>query len=80
MRRNDLHSFNPVSKAWTDLSESIQGTPPDPRDSNGIASLGGGVYVFGGRGNAGETNFWNGRYSHEFCLVRRGAKAYEGGS
>jgi hypothetical protein len=36
---------------WTDLTSSIQGVPPAPRDGHGFAALEGKVYIFGGKGS-----------------------------
>ncbi len=48
---NDLHSFDPFAKVWTDLSNGVPGTPPAARYSHGFTSAGGIVYVHGGKGS-----------------------------
>jgi N-acetylneuraminic acid mutarotase len=47
-RANDLHVYDPVAKAWTDLSVPVAGTPPQKRYIQGITSVGGVLYVHGG--------------------------------
>ena len=54
----DLHSFDPVAVAWTDLSDAVQGTPPVARWGHGFTCLIlqgalGRLYVHGGYGNTG---------------------------
>lgn len=46
--RNDLHVFDPVEKTWTELTESMTGTPPARRHAMGMVASGGLLYVFGG--------------------------------
>ena len=48
---NDLVQFDPATMAWKDITSSIQGTLPGPRDSHGFTSLSGKVYIFGGKGS-----------------------------
>ena len=45
---NDLHVFDPVEMAWTDLSSSVAGTPPSARAFHGFASVAGMLYVHDG--------------------------------
>ena len=45
---NDLWSFDPPAKVWTDLSGAASGTPPTPRSSHGFTSAAGGLFVHGG--------------------------------
>jgi hypothetical protein len=52
---NDLHVYDPVAGAWTELSTTVSGAPPSPRDSGGFASAGGRLYAFGGSDDAGGT-------------------------
>jgi hypothetical protein len=53
---NDLHQFDPVSAAWTDLSAvtTTDVPPPYPRFGAGLAAVGGMLYVFGGEGYSGD--------------------------
>ena len=44
----DLHVYDPVAMAWTNLSNAASGTPPPPRDSHGFRAAGGRLYVHGG--------------------------------
>ena len=44
----DLHSFDPVAVAWTDLSDAASGVPPTARNEHGFTSTGGKLYVHGG--------------------------------
>ena len=50
---NDLHEYDPATRAWTDLSAAISGTPPSPRGLHGFTSAGGKLYVHGGLGDNG---------------------------
>ena len=50
---NDLHVYDPVSRAWTDLSSSVIGIPPTPRDRHGFASAIGNLFVHGGAIDSG---------------------------
>ena len=45
---NDLLQFDPATMTWVDLTSSIRGTPPAPRDCHGFAALDGKVYIYGG--------------------------------
>ena len=45
---NDLHAYDPVAMAWTDLSTAISGEPPSPRWNLGFAAAGGRLYAHGG--------------------------------
>ena len=45
----DLHEFNIAANTWTDLSSLVEGVPPAARDRHGFASVGGKLYVYGGR-------------------------------
>jgi len=45
---SDLHAFDPIAVAWTDLTEGVHGIPPQARVSHGFASAGGKLYVHGG--------------------------------
>ena len=49
----DLHAFDPVAKAWMDLSHDASGTAPSVRFSHGFTSADGKLYVHGG-GNGGK--------------------------
>jgi hypothetical protein len=48
---NDLVQFDTATMTWTDLSRSIQGASPAPRDGHGFAALDGKVYIFAGNGS-----------------------------
>jgi hypothetical protein len=51
---NDLYALDPSNLEWTLLGANFSiGTPPSPRDSFGITSTGGNLYVFGGEGFVG---------------------------
>ena len=50
---DDLHSYDPVAMAWTDLSAFASETPPSPRAWHGFTAAGGRLYVHGGLGNIG---------------------------
>jgi N-acetylneuraminic acid mutarotase len=52
---NDLHVFDPVAEAWTDLSAAISGSPPSPRWGHGFTSAGDKLYVFGGWDDQGDS-------------------------
>jgi N-acetylneuraminic acid mutarotase len=45
---NDLHSFEPVARVWTDLSAAVRGTRPRGRSNHGFTSAGGKLFVHGG--------------------------------
>ena len=49
----DLHVYDPVAMAWTDMSAAVSGTPPSPRYNHGFTSTGGRLYVHGGVNEAG---------------------------
>ena len=49
----DLHVYNPIAMAWTDLSIPASGTPPSPRDWQGFAAAADRLYVHGGEGESG---------------------------
>ena len=49
---NDLHVYDPVAMAWTELYASAS---PFPRYSYGFTAAGGRLYVHGGEGIDGET-------------------------
>jgi hypothetical protein len=49
----DLHVYNTVSMAWTDIS-AASGIVPSPRRYHGFAAAGGKLYVHGGVGPQGE--------------------------
>jgi hypothetical protein len=51
---NDLHVYDPVAGAWTDLSAAISGSPPSTRWGHGFTSAGGKLYVFGGSDDQGD--------------------------
>ena len=53
---NDLHAYDPAALAWTDLSFGFTGSLPTATFGHGFASAGGRLYVFGGRGSAGESD------------------------
>ena len=46
----DLHAYDPATKAWTNLSIPASGTPPGIRGSHAFQSVGGKLYVHGGNG------------------------------
>jgi N-acetylneuraminic acid mutarotase len=52
---NDLHSFEPVARVWTDLSAAVRGTRPRGRSKHGFTSAGGKLFVHGGHGWDGNT-------------------------
>ena len=45
---NDLHVYDPVAMAWTDLSIPLAGTPPSPRLAHGFATAADKLYVHAG--------------------------------
>ena len=45
---SDLHVYDPVAQAWTDLSSPASGTPPTARSFHGFTSAGDRLYVYGG--------------------------------
>jgi N-acetylneuraminic acid mutarotase len=49
---NDLHVYDPVAGAWTDLS-AVSGSPPSLRWSHGFTAAGKALYVFGGTDGQG---------------------------
>ena len=49
----DLHVYDPVAMAWTDLSAAASGTPPSPRYGHGFTAAGDKLYVHGGVGHSG---------------------------
>ena len=49
----DLHAYDPVAMAWSDLSAGASGRPPAPRGSHGFAAAGGLLYVHAGYGEQG---------------------------
>jgi hypothetical protein len=52
---DDLHMFDPVAMAWTQISRSdMLGVWPSARKYTGIASIHGILYVFGGLDDSGE--------------------------
>ena len=53
----DLHFFDPVTVAWTDLSASVNGTVPTARDSHGFTSADGKLHVHGGQGPLGASEY-----------------------
>jgi hypothetical protein len=46
----DLHVYDPDTKAWTNLSAPASGTSPPARWGHGFTSAGGKLYVHGGYG------------------------------
>jgi hypothetical protein len=46
--RNDLFRFDPMALAWTDLTASVLGSLPSPRDGHGFTAAGDALYLFGG--------------------------------
>ena len=50
----DLHMFDPVAMAWTDLFYHASGTLPSPRHAHGFTAAGGWLYVHGGFGDIGD--------------------------
>ena len=49
----DLHVYDPVPMAWTDLSAAASGTPPCARLGHGFTAAGGLLFVHGGLGHQG---------------------------
>ena len=47
---NDLFMFDPYEMTWTNLTNSVRGTPPSPRERHGFTSTNGTLFVFGGSG------------------------------
>ena len=60
----DLHVYDPVAMAWTDLSAAASGTLPSPRAGHGFTAAGGKLYLHGGEdyGNGGPLLHSYGRY------------------
>ena len=54
----DLHVYDPVAMAWTNLSAAASGTPPVPRYWHGFTTVGGRLYVHGGLGDDGDFFFF----------------------
>jgi hypothetical protein len=52
---NDLHVYDPVGGAWTDLSGAVSGSRPTVRMLHGFTSAGGRLYIFGGKDAQGES-------------------------
>ena len=50
---NDLHAYDPVARAWTNLSTPAAGAAPSRRDSHGFTPAGGVLYVHAGQGPDG---------------------------
>ncbi len=50
---NDLHVYDSVNIRWTELTDAVFGTLPDPRDGHGFTTAGGKLYVHGGYGVTG---------------------------
>lgn len=48
MGLNDLYRLDPSTLTWTELTQTVQGTPPKPRGGHGFTALNGRLYVFGG--------------------------------
>ena len=44
----DLHSFDPITMTWHELSTGVSGLPPAARFEHGFASAAGKLYVHGG--------------------------------
>jgi hypothetical protein len=44
----DLLAYDPVTKAWTDLTTTASGTAPSKRGYHGFTAAGGRLYVQGG--------------------------------
>jgi len=44
----DLYTYDPSVMAWSDLSNTMKGDIPSPRDSHGFAPANGKIYLFGG--------------------------------
>jgi hypothetical protein len=53
-RVNSLYTFEPDTFAWTNLTSTVTGTPPSPREGSGVAAIGNKIYVYGGSGFDGE--------------------------
>ena len=45
---NDLYRFDPETLSWTDLTNAVSGTPPQPMARMGFAAVGNMLYVHGG--------------------------------
>ena len=52
----DLHAYDPVAMAWTNLSSNVSGIAPSPRYGHGFKAAGAQLYVHGGFGEAGPTS------------------------
>jgi len=50
---SDLHAFDPIAVAWTDLSAQVNGTVPTARCWHGFTSADGKLYVHGGQDTDG---------------------------
>ena len=51
--RGDMHVYDPVAMAWTDLSSPLAGTPPSPRLAHGFATAADKLYVHAGSNGGG---------------------------
>ena len=57
----DLHVYDLVTAAWTDLTSLVNGDVPTPRYSQGFTSIGEKIYLFGGWDGgrpASDDKFW----------------------
>ena len=52
-RLNDLHTYDPVSRLWRDLTSTTKGTNPSPRMNHGFDTVLGKIYVYGGANSNG---------------------------
>ncbi len=53
----DLHAFDPAALAWTPLPPAPgSAPPPSPRQGQGLAAVGGALYVFGGCDDASQSS------------------------
>ena len=53
----DLHVYDPVALAWTDLTANVSGMSPSPRYNHGFTSTRDRLYVHGGLDEAGDREF-----------------------
>ena len=50
---NDLFEFDISTLDWRDITENVQGKPPEPRFYHRLGSANGVLYIFGGLNVAG---------------------------
>ena len=51
--RNDIQIFQPQSRTWVDLSNTVQGDIPSPRYAHAFISSNDKLFLFGGRSSTG---------------------------